>query len=123
MLLGISLQCALTRKVAWSMQSTLFQDKFLLFDTEGILMINAGNAFDGLNRGLALPNLAPFVCRVIVCRVFNSYSTPSDLFTDGHTLESQDGTAEGDHLATSMYGIDTPSPKMTSNALISQKRH
>lgn len=73
---------------------------------EGLLFVDASNAFNALNRGVALRNvlhLCPSFGRVLV----NVYRNPVSLFIDGDVLYSQEGTTQGDPLAMSMFAIAT----------------
>ena len=71
---------------------------------EGILLIDAQNAFNSLNRELALKNIDK-LCPSLSQAIGNSYSTPSDLYINSSTVKSQKGTTQGDPLAMAMYGI------------------
>ena len=48
---------------------------------EEILLIDAANAFNSLNRDLALKSIRK-LCPSIYTAIRNSYKTPSDLFID-----------------------------------------
>ena len=73
-------------------------------DSEAMLLIDAKNPFNSLNRGLALQNIE-LICPSIVTDLRNSYDSPSNLYVNGKILLSQEGTAQGDPLAMSMYGL------------------
>lgn len=73
-------------------------------EVEGILCADASNAFNALNRGLALRNalhLCPSFGRLLV----NNYRSYSSLFIDGDSLFSKEDTTQGDPLAMSMFAI------------------
>ena len=75
-------------------------------DDDGLLFIDASNAFNALNRGLALRNilyLCPSLGRVLI----NMYRTDTSLFIDGVTLFSKEGTTQGDPLAMAMFAVAT----------------
>ncbi len=72
--------------------------------TEAVILVDASNAFNSLNREAALRNiqqLCPSLSKVII----NTYREDSQLFIDGSTLHSQEGTTQGDPLAMAMYAI------------------
>ena len=73
-------------------------------DTEGILLVDAKNAFNSLNRRAALINIRWF-CPSISTALINIYRVPAQLFVDGQTLMSNEGTTQGDPLAMAMYGL------------------
>ena len=73
-------------------------------EAEGLLLIDASNAFNSLNRSLALRNilhLCPSLGRVLV----NLYRMESSLFIGNDTLLSKEGTTQGDPLAMVMYAV------------------
>ena len=66
--------------------------------TEGILLVDASNAFNSLNRHAALLNmfhLCPPLVTILIAL----------LFIDGSSLLSQEGMTQGDPLAIPMYAI------------------
>ncbi len=75
-------------------------------NTEAILMVDASNAFNRLNRQAALHNIE-LLCPALATILKNTYSRPADLFVDGEVLKSNEGTTQGDPLAMSMYAIGT----------------
>ena len=71
---------------------------------EGFLLVDATNAFNSLNRGMALRNvlhLCPSLGRILI----NLYCIESNLFIGGDTLLSKEGTTQGDPLAMVMYAV------------------
>ena len=60
---------------------------------QGILLIDAKNAFNCLNRDLAFRNIEK-QCPSIIIAVRNSYRRPTSLFVNGKTLQSQEGTTQ-----------------------------
>ena len=75
-------------------------------ETDGLLFVDASNAFNCLNRQVALRNvlhLCPSLGRVLV----NFYRDSTDLFIDGDILLSKEGTTQGDPLAMCMFAIAT----------------
>ena len=73
-------------------------------DTEGVLLVDASNAFNSLNRHAALLNMFQ-LCPPLATILTNTYCSPSHLFIDGTSLLSREGTTQGDPLAMPMYAI------------------
>ena len=73
-------------------------------DTEATLLVDASNAFNSLNRQVALQNIH-HLCPSISKALINTYRKDTQLFIDGETLLSQEGTTQGDPLAMVMYAI------------------
>ena len=83
-----------------------------LFEDEGaeaLLMVDASNAFNSLNREAALRNIC-ILCPVLAPMLTNMYRTHSMLFIDGDHILSQEGTMQGDPLAMALYA---PYPQAT----------
>ena len=78
---------------------------FSMPDTEGVLLVDASNAFNSLNRKAALHNVAR-VCPALA-RVFsNTYGKPIRLFVSGGgEILSREGTCQGDPLAMAVYAV------------------
>ena len=74
--------------------------------TEAVLLVDANNAFNSLNRKVALLNIHQ-LCPSIATILTNTYRENASLFIDGDTLFSQEGTTQGDPLAMAMYAIAT----------------
>ena len=55
-------------------------------EVEGVLLIDAQNAFNSLNRELALKNI-DILCPSLSEAIRNSYSTPSDPFISRSTIK------------------------------------
>ena len=73
-------------------------------DTEAVLLVDAHNAFNSLNRQVALryiPSLCPSLAPILI----NSYRDPANLYIDNTTILSHEGTTQGDPLAMPMYAI------------------
>ena len=81
---------------------TLFQTE----ETEAVLLVDASNAFNTLNRQTALHNIRR-LCPVLATSLINTYRAPSELYVDGDVLLSQEGTTQGDPLAMPMYALAT----------------
>lgn len=82
------------------------RESFLKDDTEAILLVDATNAFNSLNRQAALHNIR-HLCPPITTTLINTYRVQTDLFVDGSSLPSQEATTQGDPLAMPMYALAT----------------
>ena len=72
-------------------------------NTEAVLLVDATNAFNSFNRAAVLRNileLCPSLGRVLV----NTYRENVDLYIDGDTMVSQEGTTQP--LAMAMYSLE-----------------
>ena len=66
-------------------------------ETEAIILVDATNAFNSLNRQTALRNiqhLCPALSKVLI----NTYRDDVRLYINGETMLSQEGTTQGIHL-------------------------
>ena len=75
-------------------------------DTEALILVDASNAFNCLNRQVTLLNCRT-VCPALSYILVNTYRNNSQLFVDGHCILSKEGTTQGDPLAMAMYAIGT----------------
>ena len=74
-------------------------------NADAVLLIDASNAFNSLNRASALHNVA-VLCPTLAIYVTNTYRAPARHFvTGGKELKSAEGTTQGDPLAMSFYAI------------------
>ena len=72
--------------------------------TDGILLVDASNAFSSLNRQSLLHNIS-YLCPSIAIFVKNCYSTPSRLFIVGETeITSREGITQSDPVSMAIYG-------------------
>ena len=62
--------------------------------TEGVLLVDASNAFNVLNHQVALHN-PQYLCPPIATILINCYRSSTDLFVDGITLQSSEGLLRG----------------------------
>ena len=75
--------------------------------SEGVVLIDASNAFNKMNRGVALHNIQ-LLCPVISTFIINMYRKPSRLFIPGGgEISSEEGTTQGDPLAMPWFAINT----------------
>ena len=89
-------------KIAVYTVKTLFQQE----DTEAILLVDATNAFNFLNRLIALHNICQ-LCPSLSTVLINTYRAPTKLFVDSSVLYSSEGTTQGDPLVMPMYALAT----------------
>ena len=74
-------------------------------ETDAVLLIDAFNAFNALNRSAALHNIR-VLCPLIETYAISTYRQPARLFVlGGQELRSAESTTQGDPLAISMYAI------------------
>ena len=74
-------------------------------DTEGVIQVDASNAFNSINRNILLHN-TKIICPQFATYIYNSYCTPARLFiTGGAEILSREGTTQGDPIAMAAYGI------------------
>jgi len=74
--------------------------------TEAVLLVDASNAFNALNRGVALSNVS-FLCPSLATILINTYCEPTELFVEDEVLWSEEGTTQGDPLAMPFYSLAT----------------
>ena len=80
------------------------RDQYSETSADAILLLDAENAFNSLNRKLALKNIENTSPSLLAANK-NSYSNPSILFVNKKTIYSQEGTTQGDPLAMAMYDL------------------
>ena len=74
-------------------------------ETEALLLVDATNAFNTLNRQAALHNIQ-VICPVISTILNNTYKAPVRMFVaGGGEIASREGTTQGDPLAMAMYAL------------------
>ena len=71
-------------------------------DTEAVLLVDASNAFNSLNHQAALLSLF-HLCPSLATIHMKTYHSTSNLFIEGISLLSQEGTTQGDPLVMPMY--------------------
>ncbi len=80
------------------------RSNFELEDSEAILLVDASNAFNSLNRKVALNNIKT-TCPALATILMNNYREPTMLYMEGDHILSQEGTTQGDPLAMPMYAL------------------
>ena len=74
--------------------------------TEAVLLVDADNAFNSLNRNVALHNIQ-FVCPPLATTLINTYRSPTELFIENEVMWSREGVTQGDPLAMPFYALST----------------
>ena len=75
--------------------------------TQGILLVDASNAFNSLNRAAALHNI-PRICPAAGRIFINTYQADIPLYLNGgEVIYSREGTCQGDPLAMAFYALAT----------------
>ena len=73
--------------------------------TEAVLMVDASNAFNAINREAFLHN-TKILCPSISAYVNNCYSSPTDLYIQGgQSIKSEEGTTQGDPTPMAIYAL------------------
>ena len=75
-------------------------------DCEAFLLVDASNAFNSLNRQVALRNVR-HLCPSLATILINTYRSDVNLFIENETIFSNEGVTQGDPLAMAMYAIST----------------
>eukprot|EP00117_Sycon_ciliatum_P027087 scpid42792/ scgid5532/ len=73
-------------------------------DCQGILLVDASNAFNALNRQVMLHNIR-IICPAASVAVTNFYRRAAKLFVHGEVVLSLEGTTQGDPLAMPIYAV------------------
>ena len=71
-------------------------------DIEAILVVDASNAFNCLNRAALLCNIQQF-CPSVEPMVINTYWQPLKLFVDGAASTSYEGTTQEDRIVVNVH--------------------
>jgi hypothetical protein len=82
-------------------------------ETEAVLLVDASNAFNTINRQAALHNIG-IICPSLSRVLNNTYQAPVRLFvTGGAEIESSEGITQGDSLAMAMYALNESSSEVS----------
>ena len=80
---------------------TIYED----VETDGVLLIDAANAFNSINRAVMLQNIGR-ICPIVYTYAYNCYSVHARLFVlGGGELRSKEGTTQGDPPSMAFYAI------------------
>ena len=102
---GRSLQLCAGQKSGSEAAIPAMHNIFEAADTDAVLLIDASNAFNSLNRAAALHNIR-VLCSVMATYAINTYREPTRLFIiGGKELSSVEGTTQGDPVAMSLYAV------------------
>ena len=71
-----------------------------------MLLVDAVNAFNNLNRQVALHNIR-YICPAVATLLINCYRSHSSLFVGGTEMLFQEGTTQRDPLAMTKFGLAT----------------
>ena len=73
--------------------------------TDAVILVDASNAFNRLNRMVALHNIQ-YICHPFSQAIINTYRAPARLFiTGGGEIKSLEGTTQGEPLAMQFYAL------------------
>ena len=93
------------RRPGWASIEHAIQELRKGFEaSEGLLQLDASNAFNRLNRVAALHNMRA-ICPVFATAIENTYCNNSKLFVEDEFIYSQEVTTQGDSLAMAMYAM------------------
>ena len=101
---GTSQLCARQRSECETMIAALRQQ--LDCGAEGLLLVDARNAFNTLNRRVMLHNVS-VLCPSFAPCVVNYYRANSQLFVGDEVIASMEGTTQGDPLSMAIYALAT----------------
>ena len=73
---------------------------------EGVLLADATNAFNSVNREVFLRNVQ-HLCPALAPIAINCYRHPASLFVDKESLLSREGTTQCDPIAMPLYALAT----------------
>ena len=83
--------------------ANIFNDE----DTDAVLLVDATNAFNLLNRRVMLNNIR-LICPLVATFVINCYNQPARLFvTGGLEITSNERTTQGDPGSMAVYALST----------------
>jgi len=83
------------------------RDVFEADTTDAVILVDASNAFNNLNRQAALHNIR-YICPPLSQTLINTYRKPARLFIGGgKEIMSSEGTTQGDPLAMQFYALGT----------------
>ena len=82
-------------------------DTFQSDDCEAVILVDAENAFNRVNRKVALHNIQR-LCPALYTYLNNCYKEPARLHLGDRTfIYSKEGATQGDNLAMAMYALST----------------
>ena len=97
----------------------IFKDE----ETEAVLLIDAENAFNSINRTVMLRNIS-WSCPILSTYINNCYCSPANLFIiGGSKIMSKEGTTQGDPTAMAAYALGITPLLHFFHEFISSKIH
>ena len=96
MVLGSSYQLCPGQKSSIEYAIQMPRKQYEKTDSDAKLLIDAENAFNSLNRKLALKKKHSKYMPFYTTRYTNSYSNPSKLFVNKNVILPREGTTQGD---------------------------
>ena len=89
---------------------------------DGLLLVDATNAFNAMNRAALLHNFR-YICPPMSIYIRNCYKHETRLFITGkRSIKSSEGTTQGNPLAMAAYGIGTTPLFSTEQISIKQRK-
>ena len=95
--------CEAVRRIVGKAVLSIIREDII---TVAVLLVDASNAFNSLNRIVALHNVRQ-LCPPFAPILINIYRFPASLFVSGDVLLSEEGTTQGDPLAMPFYALAT----------------
>ena len=93
--------CRSTSQAAIHAMTKIFGEE----ETDGLLLVDASNTFNSLDRKVLLHNIK-YICPPVAIYIRNCLVVPSRLFvTGGLEIQSAEGTTQGDPLAMPVYAV------------------
>ena len=99
------MQLSLGQRAACEAAVHALSSMFSENDSDAILLVDADNAFNQINRNSMLHNIR-IICPIIATYFMNSNNQEARLFIPGgEEITSAEGTTQGDPTAMPIYGI------------------
>ena len=100
-----SIQLCAGQKAGCEAAAHAMREIFKESETDAVLLVDASNAFNSLNREAMLNNIR-YLCPELATYVINCYKVPARLFVAGGIeISSSEGTTQGDPPAMPSYGV------------------
>ena len=90
--------------------------------SEAVLLVDAYECVQQLKSSSCLQNIH-HLCPSLATVITNTYREDIQLFIDGETLLSRDGTTQGDPLAMAIYAIGILYPSLTNYSPLMQSKY
>ena len=100
-----SLQVCAGQKAGSEAAIHAIYDVYQQDETDAVLLVDADNAFNSINRKAMLHNIS-ITCPLITTFIANCYMKPARLFVArNHEIKSREGTTQGDPTAMGAYAL------------------